>query len=331
MAIPLLKYAPTSQNSRVKAFRVGSDEDPKGVSLDKAFDRNAQNVVIESAYRQIFFHAFKVDRDTILESQLRDGQISVRDFIRALCLSDTFTRSFYNLNSNYRVARHLVEKLLGRQVYGKAEEIAWSAVIMTKGVAGAVDQILDSDEYLENFGYDTVPYHRNRVVGSREVGETPSTSPRRATRPTTEASWDSPRLFTPVPSSLCPQEHVSVAVASPRTTFPGCVRCLPCAPEPHHQATPAWITSPRSPIAVWAAEFSGLQAPNSLSNGGSPRRFFMAIQRRPSQLLLTEGGWMAEIGGIQPKLIPNEIRRNGDSGSLVLGSHDPASAPPDRQ
>jgi phycobilisome rod-core linker protein len=78
------------------------------------------------------------------------------------------------------VARHLVEKLLGRQVYGKAEEIAWSAVIMTKGVAGAVDQILDSDEYLENFGYDTVPYHRNRVVGSREVGETPFniTSPR---------------------------------------------------------------------------------------------------------------------------------------------------------
>lgn len=180
MAIPLLKYAPTSQNSRVKALRVGSDEDPKGVSLDKAFDRNAQNVVIESAYRQIFFHAFKVDRDTILESQLRDGQITVRDFIRALCLSDTFTRSFYNLNSNYRVARHLVEKLLGRQVYGKAEEIAWSAVIMTKGVAGAVDQILDSDEYLENFGYDTVPYHRNRVVGSREVGETPFniTSPR---------------------------------------------------------------------------------------------------------------------------------------------------------
>ena len=173
MAIPLLKYAPITQNSRVKAFRVGSDEDPKAVALDKAIDREDQNFVIESAYRQIFFHAFKVDRDTILESQLRDGQITVRDFIRALCLSDTFTRSFYNLNNNYRVARHLVEKLLGRQVYGKAEEIAWSAVIMTKGVAGAVDKILDSDEYLENFGYDTVPYHRNRVVGSREVGETP--------------------------------------------------------------------------------------------------------------------------------------------------------------
>ncbi len=173
VALPLLKYAPSTQNSRVKDLRVGSDEDPKAVSLDKAIDREDQNFVIEAAYRQIFFHAFKVDRDRTLESQLRDGQITVRDFIRSLCLSDTFTRSFYNLNSNYRVARHLVEKLLGRQVYGKAEEIAWSAVIMTRGIRGAVDDILNSQEYLDAFGYDTVPYHRNRVVGSRDLGETP--------------------------------------------------------------------------------------------------------------------------------------------------------------
>ncbi|MEB3200302.1 MAG: phycobilisome rod-core linker polypeptide [Synechococcaceae cyanobacterium] len=180
MALPLLKYAPTTQNSRVNALRVGNDEDPKAVALDKPLNREDQNFVIEAAYRQIFFHAFKVDRDRTLESQLRDGQITVRDFIRSLCLSDTFTRSFYNLNNNYRVARHLVEKLLGRQVYGRSEEIAWSAVIMTRGIKGAVDDILSSAEYLENFGYDTVPYHRNRVVGSREVGETPFniTSPR---------------------------------------------------------------------------------------------------------------------------------------------------------
>ena len=180
MALPLLKYAPTTQNSRVKALRVGSDEDPKAVAMDKAMDREDQNFVIEAAYRQIFFHAFKVDRDHTLESQVRNGQITVRDFIRSLCLSDTFTRSFYNLNSNYRVARHLVEKLLGRPVHGKSEEIAWSAVIMTRGIKGAVDDILNSQEYLENFGYDTVPYHRNRVVGSRDLGESPFnlTSPR---------------------------------------------------------------------------------------------------------------------------------------------------------
>ena len=180
MALPLLKYAPTTQNSRVNPLRVGSDEDPKAVAMDKAMDREDQNFVILSAYRLIFFHAFKVDRDRTLESQLRDGQITVRDFIRSLCLSDTFTRSFFNMNSNYRVVRHLVEKLLGRPTHGKSEEIAWSAVLMTRGVKGMVDDILDSQEYLNAFGYDTVPYHRNRVVGSRDLGETPFniTSPR---------------------------------------------------------------------------------------------------------------------------------------------------------
>ena len=173
MALPLLKYAPTTQNSRVAPLRVGSDEDPKAVSMDKAMDREDQNFVIEAAYRQIFFHAFKVDRDRTLESQLRDGQITVREFIRSLCLSDTFTRSFYNLNSNYRVVRHLVEKLLGRPTHGRSEEIAWSAVLMTRGVRGMVDDILNGQEYLDAFGYDTVPFHRNRVVGSRDLGETP--------------------------------------------------------------------------------------------------------------------------------------------------------------
>ncbi len=173
MAIPLLKYPPLTQNARVTPFRAGSDEDPKAVSLDQAMDREALNTVIESSYRQIYFHAFKVDRDPGLESQLRNGQLTVREFIRALCLSDTFTRSFYNLNSNYRVARHLVEKLLGRRVHGKSEEIAWAAILMTRGVKGMVDDILDSQEYLEAFGTDTVPYQRHRVVGFREVGETP--------------------------------------------------------------------------------------------------------------------------------------------------------------
>jgi len=148
--------------------------------MGNTMDREELTTVIESAYRQIFFYAFKVDRDSGLESQLRNGQITVRDFIRSLCLSDTFTRSFYNLNSNYKVVRHLVEKLLGRTVHGKSEEIAWAAVLMTRGVKGMVDDILASDEYMQAFGYDTVPYHRNRVVGSREIGETPFniTSPR---------------------------------------------------------------------------------------------------------------------------------------------------------
>ena len=48
MALPLLKYAPTTQNSRVDPLRVGSDEDPKPMSMDRAMDPKDLNLVIES-------------------------------------------------------------------------------------------------------------------------------------------------------------------------------------------------------------------------------------------------------------------------------------------
>ena len=56
---------------------------------------------------------------------------------------------------------------------GKGEELSWSIVIATKGLEGLVDVLLDSSEYLDAFGYDTVPYQRNRVLPGRELGDTP--------------------------------------------------------------------------------------------------------------------------------------------------------------
>ena len=149
MSIPLLDYKPTSQNSRVE------DE------------------LIEAAYRQIFFHAFKADREPFLESQLRNGQITVRDFVRGLLLSNTYNNSFYAKNSNYRFVEQCVQRVLGRDPYNEKEKIAWSIVIATKGKEGFIDELLDSEEYMENFGYDILPYQRRRVLTAREEGERP--------------------------------------------------------------------------------------------------------------------------------------------------------------
>jgi phycobilisome rod-core linker protein len=166
MSIPLLEYKPSSQNSRVKGYEVPSDEQARIFSIDNLLSPGEIDVLIEAAYRQIFFHAFAADREKFLESQLRSGQITVRDFIRGLCLSNTFTNSFYNLNSNYRFVTHCVQKVLGRDVYNEAEKIAWSIVIATKGRAGFINDLLNSDEYLENFGDNIVPYQRRRVLPS---------------------------------------------------------------------------------------------------------------------------------------------------------------------
>jgi phycobilisome rod-core linker protein len=179
VAIPLLAYSPSCPNQRVDALGARDDE-AIIYSTDDLFSPSGMGDLINAAYRQIFFHAFKWDREIVLESQLCNRQITVRDFIRGLLLSNTFIDSFYNKNSNYRFVEHCVQKVLGRRVYSNAEKISWSAVVMTKGVKGFVDDLLNSEEYLENFGENTVPYHRRRILPSRVLGETPFniTSPR---------------------------------------------------------------------------------------------------------------------------------------------------------
>jgi len=171
--LPLLSYSPSSQNQRVASFDVGSPRELRIFSTDDQFDGTGMDALIEAAYRQMFFHAFKWDREPFLESQLRNGQITVRDFIRGLALSTTFYESFYEKNSNYKFVEHCVQKILGRDVYSDREKIAWSIVVATKGIQGFVDELLNSEEYLTNFGFNIVPYQRRRVLPGRPEGERP--------------------------------------------------------------------------------------------------------------------------------------------------------------
>ena len=176
VAIPLLEYAPITQNSLrsgVPNLRVGSDEGSRAYSLEIADDRDNFDTVVEAGYRQIFFHAFKTDRDVNLESQLKDGQITVRDFIRGLLLSERFQQGYYQCNTNYRMVDQVVGRVLGRPVHGGAERRAWSIVIGEKGFTAFVDALLDSSEYMDSFGYDLVPQQRSRVLPGRALGEMP--------------------------------------------------------------------------------------------------------------------------------------------------------------
>jgi phycobilisome rod-core linker protein len=169
MAIPLLSAAPASINARVNSFMITGEETPRRGSQDP----RALDILIEQAYRQIFFHAFKADRDPLLESRLRSGQITVREFVRGLLLSNKFRDDFYRCNSNYRIVEHLIGRVLGRPTYGVQEQIAWSIVIAERGLPELVDTLLNSEEYLLNFGEDQVPFQRSRLLAGRAIGDLP--------------------------------------------------------------------------------------------------------------------------------------------------------------
>ncbi|HEY9910128.1 MAG TPA: phycobilisome rod-core linker polypeptide [Thermosynechococcaceae cyanobacterium] len=167
MTLPLLSYKPTTQNHRVTSFgREDQNEDaPYIYRLENIGSSTEIEELIWAAYRQVFseHETLKFNRQITLESRLRNGSITVRDFIRELAKSERFYRTVVEVNNNYRLVQVSLKRLLGRTSYNQAEEITWSIVIATKGFSGFVDALVDSEEYTSAFGDTTVPYQRKRM------------------------------------------------------------------------------------------------------------------------------------------------------------------------
>ena len=167
MSIPLLDVAPKTQNQRVPGFEVPNEDAPQLYRFTETASDSDVQALIWAAYRQIFSEHLILEeyRQLPLESQLRNRQLSVREFVRALGKSDVYRREVADTNSNYRLVDITFKRFLGRATYGKDEQIAWSIIIATKGLHGFIDAVVDSDEYRQNFGDSIVPYQRRRMEG----------------------------------------------------------------------------------------------------------------------------------------------------------------------
>ena len=164
MAIPPKNFPLSTQNSRVD-----------GVS-NQGIEINTENEIeklMRNCYAQVFFHLLENDREVYLESQLRNNSITVRDFMRGLFLSDRFRRGYIDCNNNYRLAEQVVARALGRKVYNGEEGLALSIIIAEKGFNYFIDYILNSNEYMSRFGYDSPPSEFSRLLPGRASGSIP--------------------------------------------------------------------------------------------------------------------------------------------------------------
>jgi len=118
-------------------------------------------IVIRAAYKQVFgnVHLMESERLLIAESKLKDGQFTVKDFIRELAQSDLYRSLFFETCSNVRAIELNFKHLLGRAPDNFQEVSEHIAILAEKGLAGEIDSYLDSQEYEDNFGKDTVPYY----------------------------------------------------------------------------------------------------------------------------------------------------------------------------
>jgi phycoerythrin-associated linker protein len=118
--------------------------------------------MIKAVYRQVLGNAYVMEseRNAVAESQFKRGELSVREFVRAIAKSDMYRSRFLENAPHYRVTELNFRHLLGRAPASFDEMKAHSAIVDTKGFEADIDSYVDSDEYFNTFGEDIVPYMR---------------------------------------------------------------------------------------------------------------------------------------------------------------------------
>ena len=122
---------------------------------------NDISVVITRTYNQVLGNAYLMESEreelTSAESQFKQTK-EVSSFVRAIALSDAYKSRFFYPVSQYRFIELAFKHLLGRAASSKMEYAQAMAKYHNEGYDACIAWFLDSEEYDENFGVETVPY-----------------------------------------------------------------------------------------------------------------------------------------------------------------------------
>lgn len=141
------------------SFGKRSAPSTKGISTK--FSEGSTQAVIKAAYLQVFGRdVYLGQRLTVDEIKLENGDITLREFIRRLAKSPLFRSMYWEKLYVVKAVEYIHRRLLGRPTYGRQEINQYFDICSKKGFYALVDAMLDSVEYGETFGEDTVPYER---------------------------------------------------------------------------------------------------------------------------------------------------------------------------
>ena len=178
--------------------------------------------VILAVYKQVLgnAHVMESERLTSAESLFRNGDITVKGFVRAVAQSALYQTLFFENSSPYRFVELNCKHLLGRAPLDQAEISEHVQLYNAEGYGAEIDSYLDSDEYNASFGENTVPYYRTTQTqsGIKNVGFNRTFSLVRGY--STSDLGQSARLISDVAGNL-PTKIVSPASGSGAYSNPG--------------------------------------------------------------------------------------------------------------
>jgi phycoerythrocyanin-associated rod linker protein len=144
------------------------------IELRPNYSEDELQQVLKSAYEHIFGRE-RVDISGTFasaEAFLRDGQISVRQFVQTLAKSEFYKERFFYSNSQIRFIELNYKHLLGRAPYDQSEIAYHVDIYAAEGYDAEIDSYIDSQEYNNAFGDSIVPYLRGfkSIDGMKQVG-----------------------------------------------------------------------------------------------------------------------------------------------------------------
>jgi phycobilisome core-membrane linker protein len=144
-----------------KVIRLNNELPGNGKGKSIKYGESSTQAVIRAAYRQVFGRdVYEGQRLTVAEIRLENGEITLREFIKILAKSELFLKTYWTPYYVCKAIEYIHRRLLGRPTYGRAEMNTYFDLCSKKGFYAFVDLLIDSPEYSEAFGEDTVPYER---------------------------------------------------------------------------------------------------------------------------------------------------------------------------
>jgi len=146
---------------------------PEPIELRSNASEEDLQTVISAVYKQVLgnHHVMESQRLDSAESLLRNRDISVRGFVRAVAKSNLYRALFFEASSTYTFIESNFQNLLGRAPEDQREVTEHTVICLQRGYDGEIDAYVDSEEYWQSFGENTVPYLRgqNSEVGAKNV------------------------------------------------------------------------------------------------------------------------------------------------------------------
>jgi phycocyanin-associated rod linker protein len=160
------------------ASRLGTEpfSDAPRIELRPNASKDEVEVVIRAVYRQVLGNDYLMASERLVsaESLLRDGNLTVREFVRSVAKSELYKTKFFYPNFQTRLIELNYKHLLGRAPYDESEVAYHLDLYQSQGYDAEIDSYIDSPEYQNNFGDHIVPYYRGFETqpGQKTVGFT---------------------------------------------------------------------------------------------------------------------------------------------------------------